>query len=327
MGEAIDAPPKRQTRLLKAALQLSLVAVFVLLIVHFLNVYSADISSIWLLSPLDLLLIGIWSFVSYSAYAYAVYAMLIHAGLKGVSPFGWLRIYFVSRVANFLVIQGGNVFRLILLKKKYNFSYTNSLGITVFLVWVNALIALLASLFFLIGNEKNVVAVGLDLSSWVLLFSLTLLTGPVLVVRLINRYRTAAFWNFRVPQLIANVSIYFTDITKDSTLIGKTISLSSIHFFFFAGVNYFCFHAIGYPIGIAETCFFTTAFVFTRYINIVPGNLGLSELVGGLISEHLGIGFGNGLVVTGIVRIVELLMILLLSLMYGKFVAFKYFSD
>ncbi len=294
---------------------------------HFLQVYSADISSIWSLSPLDLLLIGIWSFVSYSAYAYAVYVMLISAGLKNVGPFGWLRIYFVSRVANFLVIQGGNVFRLVLLKKKYNFPYTNSLGITVFLVWVNALIALLASFFFLIGNEFDVAAVGLELSSWVLLFSLALLVGPMLVVRLINSYRTAAFWNFRIPQLIANVSRYFTDITKDSSLIGKTIYLSSIHFFFFAGVNYLAFYAIGYPIGIAETCFFTTAFVFTRYVNIVPGNIGLSELVGGLVAEQLGIGFGNGLLVSGIVRMIEILMIMIFGLFYGKFLLLEYFRN
>jgi len=160
-----------------------------------------------------------------------------------------------------------------------------------------------------------------------LLFSLALLAGPMLVVRLINHYRTAAFWNFRIPQLIANVSRYFTDITKDSSLIGKTIFLSSIHFFFFAGVNYFAFYAIGYPIGIAETCFFTTAFVFTRYVNIVPGNIGLSELVGGLVAEQLGIGFGNGLLVSGIVRMIELLMIMIFSLFYGKFLLLDYFRN
>jgi len=313
--------------MLKVSLQLALVAVFVLMIVYFLDTYSADISSLRLLSFLDILLIGVWSFVSYAAYAYAVYVMLISSGLKDVGPFDWLRIYFVSRLANFFVVQGGNLFRLVLLKRKHDISYTNSLGITVFLIWINTLIALVASFCLLLGYEVNPEILGLKLSSWTLFVSLVLFAGPLLAVRLIQRYRAAPFWKMRVSQPVARVSDFFLDVVKDASLMSKVMLLSAVHFVFFAGVNYFSFHAIGQPIGIAAICFFTTAFVFTRYVNVVPGNLGLSELVGGLVSEYLGIGFGNGLVVSGVVRIVEVLMILLLGLFYGKFVTFNYFRD
>lgn len=91
-------------------------------------------------------------------------------------------------------------------------------------------------------------------------------------------------------------------------------------------MNYFSFQAIDQPVDLAIVCIFTTAFVFTRYINVVPGNIGLSELVGGLVSEQMGVGFGNGLVVSGIVRIVEVLMILLIGLIYGQFMVFSYFA-
>jgi len=103
--------------------------------------------------------------------------------------------------------------------------------------------------------------------------------------------------------------------------------LSAAHFYLFVGVNYVSFHSIGIPLELPVVCLYTTAFVFSRYINVVPGNLGVSELIGGLISEQMGVGFGNGLLVAGIVRVVEVMMILLAGLIYGKFAIFEYFSN
>ena len=297
---------------------MSLVAVFVLLIMHFLQVYSADISSIWSLSPLDLLLIGIWSFVSYSAYAYAVYVMLISAGLKNVGPFGWLRIYFVSRVANFLVIQGGNLFRLFVLKKKYGFSYANSIGVTTLLIWLNAAIALLASSYVFATIDLNNDSFGVSLFAASVLALAGVLSLPLIIVSLVKATENLQLLPAKISEPVLKVSNYFVETIKNHRLMAQIFTLSCVHFAFFVGVNYFSFRALGQQVDVAGVCLFTTALVFTRYVNIVPGNLGLSELIGGLVSELLGIGFGSGLLVVGIVRMTEVLIILLFGLVYGK---------
>lgn len=325
--EKIDAIPKRKSGILKVSSQLVLVAVFVLLIAYFLHKYSADLSSLRLLSFLDILLIGIWSFVSYAAYSYAVYAMLIVAGLKKLKPFAWLRIYLTSRLVNLFVFQGGNLYRLFLLKKRYGFSYANSIGVTALLIWLNASIALLVSSFLIATIERPSTTPGDSLLTWSVVSLITTLLAPVLLVQAMNRLKTSPILPAKILEPFIKISDYFVATIRNHRLMMQITALSCIHFTFFAGVNYFSFRALGETVDIADICLFTTAFVFTRYINIVPGNIGLSELVGGLVSEQLGIGFGNGLLVSGIVRMVEVITIMLFGLFYGRFLLLDYFRN
>ena len=324
MAEKIGDESSRKPGYLKIALQLLVIALFALMIVYFMRKYSADISNLRQVSLPNILMIGAWSFVSYTAYAYAVYVVLVAVGLERLGPFGWFKIYFVSRLANLFMTQGGNVFRLVVLKKKYGFSYTNSIGVTAFLVWINAVIALLASTYFLAGLDQTITILGLSVWHWTVLAALMLLFIPPAIAFAIFQHRNSPTWQIRLLNPFERAATFFITTIQDAALFSKVTLLSIVHFGFFLGVNYLTFRAIGQPIDLAAVCLFTTAFVFTRYLNIVPGNLGVSELVGGLVSELMGVGFGNGLIVSGIVRIVEVIMILLIGLIYGKFLAFNH---
>ncbi len=289
-----------------------------LLIAYFLHKYSADISGLASLSLLDMLLISIWSLITYVTYAYSVYAMLTSAGLKDLSLSGWLRIYFVSRLVNFFVIQGGNLFRLFVLKKKYGFSYAHSIGVTALLIWLNATIALLASSYLLATIEWDSNSFGVSLFASSVLALAGVLCLPLMIVWVVGVSENSRLLPTKMLEPLLKVSSYFVETIKNHQLMAQICALSCVHFAFFIGVNYFSFRALGQEVDVAAACLFTTALVFTRYVNIVPGNLGLSELIGGLVSEMLGIGFGSGLLVVGIVRMIEVLIILLFGLVYGK---------
>lgn len=327
MFEDVRSDPASKRSIPKLTLQIVVIAIFLLAIVYFMRKYSADISSLRQLSLIDIIVIGAWSFVSYTAYAYAVYIVFIDLGLKKLGPITWLRIYFVSRLVNFFVTQGGNLYRLILLKKKYDFSYTNTIGVTVFLIWVNVLLAVLLSVYALTRMEKGFEIAGLSLLRWCILLTAVLAVIPPLVMLFASLVRTSRAAQFRVVLPFLNVAEFFVATLQKFRLLATILVLSVVHFCFFVGVNYFSFRAIGQVIEIEVVCVFTTAFVFTRYVNVVPGNIGVSELVGGLVSEQMGVGFGNGLIVSGIVRMVEVLMILLTGLIYGKFVALSFFRQ
>lgn len=325
MFEDIRANPAAKRSRLKVTLQAITIALFILAIVYFLRKYSADISNLKMLSALDIVVIGAWSFVSYTAYAYAVYIVFLDLGLKKLGPIAWLRIYFVSRLVNFFITQGGNLYRLLVLKKNYNFSYTNTVGVTGFLIWINAAIALLASVYALNGLELDFQVGGLSLLWWCAYLLVGLMVVPLLAILLADRSRMASIAGYKLAAPFLQVAEFFTSTIKNIRLFAIVTTLSVIHFCFFLGVNYFGFRAIGQQIDLGIVCVFTTAFVFTRYINVVPGNIGVSELVGGLMSEQMGVGFSNGLIVTGIVRMVEVLVILLTGLIYGKILAVAFF--
>lgn len=324
--ELRDLPAVKRSSL-KLVLQLIVIAIFVLAIVYFMRKYSADISNLKALTVVDVLVIGCWSLGSYLAYAYAVYVVFITLGLKGLGPWAWFRIYFVSRLVNFFVTQGGNLYRLLVLKKKYGFSYTNTVGVTGFLIWINAAIAVLASALLLSRMTEDYQLAGISLLSWSLLLLAALVGVPPLVLRLVRQGRKSRVSEYRMARPFFQVAEFFNATLSNARLLASITALSVVHFCFFVGVNYFSFHAIDQQVGIGAVCVFTTAFVFTRYINIVPGNLGVSELVGGLVSEQMGIGFSSGLIVSGIVRMVEVVMIVVSGLIYGKFLAFSSFKS
>jgi len=327
MSKEKDIAPAQSSNYLKITLQIVAIAVLALTIVYFLRKYADDISNLQFLSALDILAIAAWSFVSYTAYAYSVYVVLVAVGLKGVTPFRWLNIYFASRLANLFVVQGGNIFRLVVLKKMYNFSYTNSIGVTAFLVWINAVIALFAAILFLVGYGQMSDLAGKSVLQWLVLAILVLLVIPPAAAWAVRPFRRSQTPQLRIFAWFVDMADFFITTVTNSVLLLKVTILSALHFLFFVCVNYYTFRAIGQPVEIAVACIFSTAFVFTRYINVVPGNLGVSELVGGLVAEHMGVGFGNGLLVSGIVRVVEIIVILLVGLIYGKVHMINYLRE
>jgi uncharacterized membrane protein YbhN (UPF0104 family) len=314
-------------RLLKGAVQLLVIAFFVVAILYFMRRYSADVSNLQHLSWKSIVTIGAWSIASYTTYAYAVYVVLIKLGLKNLGPLDWIKIYFVSRLVNLFLVQGGNLYRLIILKKRFNFSYTNSIGMTVFLIWINAIVALFISMMALATLRRNPELLGVSLTAWSLVLFIAAACVPMVAAGILRVIRVSTFHKTRVVQHFTCIAEFFAESARANRFFVKVTMLSATHYCLFVGVNYACFQAIGQPLEVPVVCVFTTAFVFTRYINVVPGNLGVSELVGGLISEQLGVGFGNGLIVTGIVRIVEIVIILLAAMIYGKFAIFDYLSS
>jgi len=314
-------------RVIKNAFRILAFLLLIAAIAYFMRKYSADISNVRNLSWTSIGLISIWSFASYTTYAYAVYIVLVDLGLKGLRPVGWIRIYYVSRLVNFFVMQGGNLYRLIMLKKNYGFSYTNSIGVTAFLIWINASVALLSSAIMLSTFDESFDLYGISLRAWCIALLLAAITVPLIASSAGRMMRRPANELHRFARPILVIAEFFVETIKKKTFFAKVTALSAAHYFLFIGVNYVSFTAIGVPLDLPVVCLYTTALVFTRYINVVPGNLGVSELVGGLVSEQMGVGFGNGLVVAGIVRIVEVIMIVIAGLIYGKFAVFEYYSN
>lgn len=326
MFEEVRSAAPRKTNYTKIALQVAVIGLLVVAIAYFMRKYSADISNLRELSFLNVAIIGVWSIASYTAYAYAVYIVLVDLGLKKLGLGSWLKIYFVSRLVNFFITQGGNLYRLIILKKNYGFSYTNSVGVTGFMIWSNATAAVLASVIALASTNREYLVGGLGLLQWCLLLFVALMIVPLIAIPFADKRLMSGLARFRLFRPLLEIAEFFVATVRKRSLFSVVTILSVIHFFFSIGMVYFTFRAIGQDIDVVTASVFTTAFVFTRYINVVPGNLGVSELVGGLLSEQMGVGFSNGLIVTGILRVVEILIILLAGAFYGKAATFSWFS-
>ena len=76
---------------------------------------------------------------------------------------------------------------------------------------------------------------------------------------------------------------------------------------------YVCFHALGLPVNFPTLVVFTVTVLILRSFNIIPGNLGLTELVCGFLSQWMGGSFGDWAMVSGVSRVILYITIGLLS--------------
>ena len=81
---------------------------------------------------------------------------------------------------------------------------------------------------------------------------------------------------------------------------------------------YVCFYAIRNPLNLFQTLLFTIVLFLSRSVNLTPGNIGLTELICGYFSQYLGATVGSGIIVSGIIRIVEYIMLGLGTLCFHR---------
>ena len=65
------------------------------------------------------------------------------------------------------------------------------------------------------------------------------------------------------------------------------------------------FNAIGINIAFYQCLLFTVVLIVSRMFNIVPANIGISEVICGSISKAVDISFGSGIIISGIIRIIN----------------------
>lgn len=303
----------------KRIVQWLVVVGFFLLIGYFLKKYSADLSAVRRLSIVDIVYMGLWLFVSYTAFAWSQYIIMRALGLRSLGMLRWLQIYYVSRALNFVVMQGANLYRILVLKRQYGFSLANSIGVTAYVMWLSGLSVLCvgaATLPFILPPTAKSVSL-----SAALILGATIL--PVLLTLALRGTVERPAWQRRTLEPFAKIVRFFNASYRDPLLNLRVFLLGLVNLLFFAGAIYVGFEALDTGVTLPASVLFSTVFVLTRYVNIVPGNIGLAELVGGLTAEMLGTGFAAGLLVAGVIRVVELLLIGTLGVANGGVVAYR----
>lgn len=231
--------------------------------------------------------------------------ILKNLGLTRISYSAWLQIFLQSRFINFHVTQGANAYRIAKLKAAYQFPYTKSLGMTVYFTWFETTATLVIALFLLIflGYVQNPVFLGLAA------FLVGLLVGPFLFLQIFTALpQTTGFLQWartKVQELITQI----TGQMRDPKLSAGIAFLTWWMFFFYCLTVFLTFHALKFSVTPLQAVTFTVVLLLSRVINVTPANLGLTEIVCGYLAGFLGSTMGAGILVAGILRVLEYILI------------------
>lgn len=245
----------------------------------------------------------ILSFAIHLLIGYKVLLILRRLGLRVITCLEWLKIFTVSRFINFHVTQGANVYRSILLKKDYDFSYAKSISVMLIFAWIDVVfIFLLAwSAFVFTGSHWKIG--GVDLVFLLPVVLLVLIGAPVAIYAIFKRL------DVRTPRLrwlhdkCLEMAVYAKENVLDYALLTRFFILSAVSFILYSLAVCIAFQAIGVHLNAEASSLFTVVILLNSVVNITPNNIGVMELLYGGLAHALGLTLGEGVLACGVIRV------------------------
>jgi hypothetical protein len=242
--------------------------------------------------------------------AYKLFVMLSWLGLKQIGFLKWLGIFVGSRLANFYVTQGANVYRAVKLKREHALSYSESVGVTgVITCFDTASVLFVAGLLILVGGRFQPSA-GL-----LILGSAFVAVSPLVILPYVVR-RFAPSDAPQRPGWLAwagNRTRVFSQVlarcTRDVQTIGFISGMTILVYLAVLAGTAVCLTAFGEDISMFNAALLTSVLMLSRAINIVPGNLGVSELLAGISAGVLMDHAMYGVMISAIFRIMDFAVI------------------
>jgi len=268
-------------------------------------------------NPLVLGIILSMQCIYYALNAYSL-RIVVHKYSKKKIPYtAWFKIFMLGRFLNKLAAQTGNIYRSTKLKKDFDISYTEYVTIFISFFWFDIVFNFIVALviFSLFGSHGN----ANDIRIVYLLVSLVLcaVAAPLIANAILKRITFKSRWPLWAHTKLSEVFGYAVENLRDYPFMAKLLSMNILVFLHNGLLYYICFFSMGVSVSPAEIAVFYALSKIGTYINITPGNLGVQELYSGFISEFLGIGMGQGVIISVIVRSIGFVNQIVLGILFG----------
>ncbi|MBE2224797.1 MAG: flippase-like domain-containing protein [Anaerolineae bacterium] len=207
----------------------------------------------------------------------------------------WIGLPYMTTMGNYLTpLSGGMLARAVYLKSRHALSFTHFATLLaanyLLTFWVAAFVGLILSLIFidqypavwLLAVLLAVVWVGITA---VLLFPIPKLPGNHRLMRMINQGIEG-----------------WTMIKQDRILVLYLLILTVVSVFLNGFTFWYAYRALSTPISMQAALLVSLSSVFSVFITITPGNLGIREAFVSVTSEIIGAGAGEGLLVALLIR-------------------------
>lgn len=278
----------------------------------FLNLHFYNVLSLYLIYLLQFLISTI------------PFLLIIHRYRDSSIPIiEWFKIMFVSRMANNLVSKSGSVYKAYILKNSFDFTYTHYFHVATMYSWlkvfVNLVLVSLCLLFFMpdlkFGDYSALLIMGC--------LSIVIFLSPFIIDRLFHLIKPKSGFIFMIYNKVAGIIAALVENAKDITFMAKLISLIFIQFGLYIVLFKILFTGVNIDIGYAELSLFIAIQQVSVLLFITPGNIGVRELLYGVVGGAIGIGIAEGVVVSALLRVVTYLVIFPLGLAFGGIKIFQ----
>lgn len=261
--------------------------------------------------------------ITHIIYGVQLFLILVSYQLNTITYLNWFKIFSISRFTNMHVLQGATIYRSVKLKKEYDFSYSKSIGMIAGITWLETITIFLILISLLAVIDIRLKINNLNLFALLSLCVFVIGLMPFLVDMAVKKIPTHNKYLDMLYSQINKIMDYVIHIPQNKTLSIKIMLLYILSFIFYALWMSFCFKTLNTDVQFIEVCLFTAVMLLSRTINIIPGNIGLRELLCGCLVETFGESLGSGIIVSALFRLTEYITLFLLTLIFAKTIFIK----
>ena len=219
-----------------------------------------------------------------------------------------------------LPAKGGLIFQTVFIKVKYRIGMSKgfSVGVLVFVasLLITCVLGGLLSLQLDNAGPLQLVLLGMFGTLLFFLFAGTLMKQPA--------QEKSGFLN-TLKGFIQNVLVQFRDQTKDQWLLTKVLAVTLLSTLIHAGWFFHSAYILHFDPNVTGIVLATLILRIVTLIRILPGNLGIQEVMIGTVFMAAGLGLEEGLMTALLVRMVSVSLAATLGV-GGLYINFRYFG-
>lgn len=239
-----------------------------------------------------------------------IYYLLKQLGLKNINLLEWFNIYSSTRFLNIHFAQAGNLYRSVQLKNKYNFSYTKTIAFLFLFSMLQIVFSILFAIFVTTFLTEPVYFKGIPLN--------LILIGVLATLLILTRVFLNIMGGVNMPQQkMMKINEFARNFVDSIMLILKDPKFMVVILFFNVLVFglttlqvFFSMKMVGIHLTLLQSSLFIIITLFSGLVSITPANLGITEFVYGFLTQYIGSTLGKGIIVAGVMRIINYVVIL-----------------
>ncbi|MCI5135039.1 MAG: UPF0104 family protein [Candidatus Electrothrix sp. AW2] len=261
--------------------------------------------------------------------SYLNMSLIQHVGLK-LYWNEWIPLGFVNSLANLIFpAKSGTMVKAFYLKKKYSFEISKNftlLLLTTFIAYLTVFFLTGTFLFFIrILNNSNEIVINKFSSNFPIplldLFVIIMFSIPAIGISLLIFLNSKIDNKSLDPQNTkTKISFFAVSLLQGSIQLGsnkniaiKIFTCTFLNYLVILGMLYWGFLAVNIHLNISQLILINLFFSLQSFVNFLPGNIGIQELILTVSSGLIGGSFSDGLIVAAIIRLASLIEILLLG--------------
>ena len=223
----------------------------------------------------------------------------------------------LGRFLNTVIPQLGNLYRGVTLKQNYNISYTRYISSLASFAWMEISINLIFALIIILLTNRQLQIAGIDARLFLSGLVILVIAGPIVadaIIRLFKVQNKTLVWIHSRLFLVFSTAV--TSL-KDSSYIISIVSTTFLAFIITITMFYVCFLSINVHISITATVVFLAVLKIADVIVITPGNIGVREIIFGIVTQQIGLSMMEGILASTILRVLGTILVLIIGMSLG----------